>query len=85
MDGLNFIATKWHTDTHFYKQIQVADDINGLPRHLSTERVAKFSIGDFNEMLSLQHMQIQDVFGDYSLNKYDINKSSRMIIVAKKK
>lgn len=85
IDDLNFIATKWHTDTHFYKQIQVADNQNGLPRHLSTERVAKFSLGDFNEMLSLQNMQIQEVFGDYSMNKYDIHKSPRMIIVAKKK
>lgn len=84
IDDLNFIVTKWHNETHFYKQVQVADNINGLPRHLSTERVAKFSLGDFNEMLSLQRMQIQEVYGDYNLEHYDINKSPRMIIVAKK-
>ena len=84
VDNLNFISTKWHTDTHFYKQIQVADDKNGMPRHLSTERVAKFSLGEFNEMLSLQDMQIQNVFGDYSLGHYDLYKSPRMIIIAKK-
>ncbi|MCX6210558.1 MAG: class I SAM-dependent methyltransferase [Bacteroidetes bacterium] len=84
IDKLKFIITKWQTETHFYKQIQVADSTNGLPRHLSTERVAKFSLGDFNEMLSLQNMQIQQVFGDYNLNEYHINTSPRMIILAKK-
>ena len=79
-----FISTKWHTDSHFFKQVQVADKEHVLPRHLSTERVAKFNLGDFNEMLSLQDMQIQEVFGDYQLGKYDINDSPRMIIIAKK-
>ncbi len=85
IDNLKFVITKWQTDNHFYKQIQVADDINGLPRHLSTERVAKFSLGDFNEMLSLQNMQIQNVFGDYNLSDYNIHTSPRMIIIARKK
>ena len=80
-----FISTKWHTDSHFFKQIQVADHENGLPRHLSTERVAKFNLGDFNEMLSLQDMQIQEVFGNYQLGNYDLYHSPRMIIVAKRK
>lgn len=84
IDNYNFIATKWHNETHFYKQIQVADKSCGMPRHLYTEKVAKFSLGDFNEMLSLQNMQIQQVFGDYNLGIYDINKSPRMIIIAKK-
>jgi 2-polyprenyl-3-methyl-5-hydroxy-6-metoxy-1,4-benzoquinol methylase len=79
-----FISTKWHTDTHFFKQVQVADSQQGLPRHLSTERVAKFNLGDFNEMLSLENMQIQEVFGDYNLGGYDVHSSPRMIIVAKK-
>ncbi len=79
-----FISTKWHTDTHFFKQVQVADNVSGLPRHLSTERVAKFNLGDFNEMLSLENMQIKEVFGNYNLGHYDIHESPRMIIVAKK-
>lgn len=84
IDDLKFIITKWQTESHFYKQIQVADSINGIPRHLSTERVAKFSLGDFNEMLSLHQMQIQTVFGSYNLDEYNLNNSSRMIIIAKK-
>ncbi len=79
-----FQITKWHTESHFIKQIQIIHPKNGIPRHLSTERVAKFSLGDFVEMLGFQNLQIQEVFGNYNLGKYDINESPRMIIIAKK-
>ena len=50
-----------------------------------TEKVAKFSFGDLTDMLSFQDMQVQEVFGDYNLNGYDVKKSPRLIIVAGKK
>jgi SAM-dependent methyltransferase len=81
--GVVFHISKWHDEKHIYKQIQVQD--KGQPlQHLYTEKVAKFSLGDFTEMLALQHMQVQDVFGDYELGRYDVRRSPRMIIVAKK-
>lgn len=49
-----------------------------------TEQVEKFSLGDFTDMLSYQGLQAEHVFGDYDLNAYDVKKSPRMIIVAKK-
>jgi hypothetical protein len=36
---------------------------------LRVERVAKFSLGDFNDMLAYQGMQIEEVFGNYQLGK----------------
>lgn len=84
VDGTEFHITKWHDEEHFYKQIQITDNTNFTPKHLYTEKIAKFSLGDFNEMLSYQNMQIQEVFGDYKLGSFDIKKSPRMIIIAKK-
>ena len=84
IDDHHFIVTKWHDATHFYKQIQVINNVGELPINLSTERVAKFSLNDFKEMLSLQNMQIEEVFGGYDLNKYIEEKSVRMIILARK-
>lgn len=78
-----FIITKWHTDTHFYKQIQLVDDQKNL-RHLNTEKVAKFSLGDFTEMLAYQEIQIKEVFGSYQFERYDIKKSPRLIMIAQK-
>ncbi len=83
-DDVAFHVTKWHDDAHFFKQIQVTDTQNKAPKHLYTERVAKFTLGDFTDMLAYQKMQVQQVFGDYQLNSYDIKKSPRMIILAKK-
>ncbi|MDE3254073.1 MAG: methyltransferase domain-containing protein [Bacteroidota bacterium] len=81
---ITFHITKWHDETHFFKQIQVSEKQNVSPKHLYTERVAKFSLGDFTEMLAYQHLQVQEVFGNYELGRYDVYKSPRMIIVAKK-
>ena len=49
-----------------------------------TEKVAKFSLGDFTEMFAYQGMQMQEVFGDYDFGNYDVRKSPRMLMMAKK-
>ena len=85
VEDVNFLITKWHDEEHFFKQIQITDTENISPKHLYTERVAKFSLGDFTEMLAYQGMQVQEVFGDYHLNRYHVKDSPRMIIIAKKK
>lgn len=83
IDGSTYDIHRWQDDAHFYKKITVKDPSLHYPvQH--TEKVAKFSFGDFNDMLSFQHMQVQEVFGDYQLNPYDVRKTPRMIIVAKK-
>ncbi|BAV05790.1 Methyltransferase domain-containing protein [Filimonas lacunae] len=78
-----FHISRWQDTDHFFKQIQIEQ--NGhLLKHLYTEKVAKFSLGDFTDMLAYQGMQVQEVFGDYQLGHYDVRKSPRMIITATK-
>ena len=74
---------RWHDDKYFYKKIILTDPKLGKPFDF-TEKVAKFSLGDFTDMLSFQKMQITEVFGDYKLNSYHVRNTPRMIIVAKK-
>jgi SAM-dependent methyltransferase len=81
--GTNYFITKWFDEDHFYKKIIVEDDSLKQPVEHS-EKVAKFSLGDFTEMFSYHQMQVQKVFGDYNFGSYDVKKSPRMIIVAKK-
>lgn len=83
IDGYNFHIKKWMDETHFYKKIEVEHDDFTEP-HGYTEKVAKFSLGDFSEMLAFQGLQVTDVFGDYQLGTYHISQTPRMIIVAKK-
>ncbi|CAN5231440.1 class I SAM-dependent methyltransferase [soil metagenome] len=79
-----FNITRWHDEDHFFKQIEIQDKLSQKQNEIYTERVAKFSPGDFTDMLAYQKMQMQYIFGDYHLAPYDIRKSPRMIIIAKK-
>ncbi|MFT3843899.1 MAG: class I SAM-dependent methyltransferase [Lacibacter sp.] len=83
-DGVNFQITRWLDENYFYKKIVVEDE-NRLDEPLEfTEQVAKFSLGDFNDMLSYHDLQIQEVYGSYTFEPYHITNSPRLIIVAKK-
>ncbi len=80
---VNYHITKWFDEEHFYKRIIVEDKALKEPiEHL--ERVAKFTLGDFTEMLGYHDLQVQEVFGDYDFADYDMQKSPRLIIHAMK-
>ena len=83
IDGVNFLITKWYDEDFFYKKIIIEDEALAEPL-VYTEKVAKFSLGDFTDMFAYQGLQIQEVFGDYVFNNYDIKKSPRLIMIAKK-
>ena len=83
VDGVRFHISKWHDDEHFFKQIQV-EEKGVVLKHLFTEKVAKFTLGDFTDMFAYQGLQIQEVFGDYQFGHYDLRKSPRLIMIAKK-
>ena len=74
---------RWHDDHHFFKKITVTDPSLSRPLEY-TEKVAKFTLGDFTDMLAFQEMQVQEVFGDYDLADYDVRKTPRLIIIALK-
>lgn len=83
INGVNFHITKWFDEDHFYKKIIIEDKALDAPLEY-LEKVAKFTLGDFTEMLAYHHMQVQEVFGDYHFGPYHVRNSPRMIIVAKK-
>ena len=83
LEGVNYYVTKWFDEDHFYKKIVIEDEALENPIEYQ-EKVTKFSLGDFTEMLAYHHMQVQEVFGDYNFNDYNVKTSPRMIIVAKK-
>ncbi|MEO8769822.1 MAG: class I SAM-dependent methyltransferase [Ferruginibacter sp.] len=83
IEGVTYIITKWYDETHFYKKIMVEDETLQEPL-VFTEKVAKFSLGDFTEMFAYQGMQIKEVFGDYNFNNYSVKSSPRLIMIAEK-
>jgi len=83
IDDVTYYLTKWYDETHFYKKIEIEDETLEAPLEF-TEKVAKFSLGDFNDMFAYYHLQLKEVYGDYMLNGYDIRSSPRMIMIAEK-
>jgi len=74
---------RWDDETHFYKKITVHDPT--LQQPLSyTEKVAKFTPGDFTDMLGFQGLQVQEMYVDYLFNPYHLRQSPRLIIIARK-
>jgi SAM-dependent methyltransferase len=83
MGSVLFKINRWFDDDKFYKRIQVEDEVKNVSETY-TEEVKKFTLGDFTDMLSYQGLQIENVFGDYTFEEYDVKKSPRMIMVTKK-
>jgi hypothetical protein len=81
---ITFQIAKWQDEHHFYKQIQIKDTSGSSLRHLFTEKVAKFTLHDFSDMLAYSGLQIQEIFGDYQLNPFDGQQSDRLILIATK-
>jgi 2-polyprenyl-3-methyl-5-hydroxy-6-metoxy-1,4-benzoquinol methylase len=82
VNGTDFEIHRWQDAEHFYKKIDIPEKENKIKSF--TERICKLGVGDFNEMLSYHQMQVVEIFGDYKLSPYDIKKTPRMIIAAKK-
>ena len=83
LDGTEYEIHRWHDSAHFYKRIIVRDASLDVPMEY-TEKVSKFSLGDFTDMLSFQKVQVEEVFGDYELNGYDTRKTPRLVVVGRK-
>ena len=81
--GVTYFITKWFDETHFFKKIVIEDEALHEPLEY-IEKVSKFSLGDFTDMLSFHRLQIQEVFGDHQFSPYDVNKSPRLLMIAKK-
>ncbi len=83
IDSTIYKISKWSDENHFYKKIIVEDD--ALAKSMQyTEKVAKFSLADFEKMFTKQGLKIKEVFGDYHFGKYDETVSPRLIMISQK-
>lgn len=82
-DDVAYHIIKWFDEANFYKKIMI-EDKSQKEAFIFHERIAKFTLGDFTEMLAYQKVQIQEVFGDYNFGAYSLYESPRMIIIGRK-
>ena len=83
LDETVYEIHRWHDESHFYKRMIITDPALDKPME-HTEKVAKFSLGDFTEMMAYQNLQVTEVFGSYALQPYHVRNTPRMIVLAKK-
>ena len=83
IEGVACRITRWVDGGFIVKRIVMDDGTVGAPeQHI--ERVARFTLGDFDRMLGANGLVIEEVYGDYGLGAYDPRTSPRLILVARK-
>jgi SAM-dependent methyltransferase len=82
IDGVVYQLTRWTDARHFFKRIVIDEGRGTLLEYV--ERVAKFTLPDFERMFARHGLAIEEVHGDYRLNGYDALTSPRLILVARK-
>ena len=75
--------SRWSDSQALFKRIIVEDSALQSPLE-QVERVAKFTLADFQRLLARDGFTIQCVFGDYALRAFESSTSPRLIIVARK-
>ncbi len=82
--------------THYKKQREQYNAVRTVANSLKHQgmllfeyhdgsKTPRLTLGDFNDMFSFHNLQMQEVYGDYELHPYDVKKSPRLIMIAKKK
>ncbi len=83
IDNIHYKIKRWFNEERFYKTIDINDEEKNITERF-TEQVKKFSLEDFRNMFSHEGLKIENVFGSYQLDAYDIKESPRTIMIAKK-
>lgn len=83
VDGIVYHLTRWADEKYIYKKIVIDDVQPGEPFNY-TEKVAKFTVEDFQAMFDKSGLQLKNVYGDYALNDYSAETSPRLILIAQK-
>ena len=83
IDGIHYHITRWMDDKFIYKKIIIDSEQAGEPFE-NVEQVARFTLDDFNRMFYINGLEVEEVFGNYGLDNFDLNSSPRLIMVVKK-
>jgi SAM-dependent methyltransferase len=83
IEGIVFEISRTFDAYFFYKTITIKDP--SIEKTLTfTEKVSRLSLSDFKSMMNHCSLEIEQVWGDYELNPFDVQQSPRMIIMARK-
>jgi SAM-dependent methyltransferase len=75
-----YTINRWCDGRHFYKRIGIEDPELDHPLEY-TEKVAAFTLKDFEGLLEPNGLHIRGVYGNYALAPFDRGQSPRLILV----
>lgn len=81
--GVHYRVERYQDLERFYKRITVSDPQQTEPL-VFTEQVYKFSASQLTQLLRQQGMTLLHTWGDYGLHPYEVERSPRLILVAKR-
>ena len=84
IDGYIFYTKKWQDDLFLFKEIRVVDVVSKEVLGIFEERVRKYGLNDFRLFMQKAGLEMIATFGDYQLGSYHVERSDRLIMVAKK-
>jgi SAM-dependent methyltransferase len=80
-DDIQFNITRNYDGNHIFKNIEFDVDVE---KHNYTERVQALQLKDFKLLLKETGFELLETFGNFNLEKFDLETSDRLIIIARK-
>ncbi len=80
--NIKFTIKRKVKNGYVIKNISIKDKSE---RHVFTEKVNALTLKDFQNYFKKTNLQIKEIFGNYNLDKFEPNSSSRLIIIFHKK
>ncbi|GAA3518104.1 class I SAM-dependent methyltransferase [Aquimarina addita] len=80
IDGITFDIKRYVNDGYIYKDIQFTDQGED---YFFTEKVKAITRADFESYFQEADIDLLDIFGNYKLQKFNINTSPRLIMIFK--
>ncbi len=80
VDGIDFHIKRWTDNGSIFKNIQFSYQET---KYDFTEQVKAFTLHDFEQMMDEAGIYLLDTFGNYRLQKFDAQESSRLIMIFK--
>jgi SAM-dependent methyltransferase len=78
---IKFEITRQFLNNKFIKRtVFFAED----KENIFVEKVYAYGLQDFEKMFQLQGFKIINIFGDYNLSNFDVNNSTRLILIGQK-
>ena len=81
IENISFNIHRYIENNYIFKEISFE---HNETKYNFKEKVMLLDLKDFENYFNKNNLKISDIYGDYKLSSFDINKSPRLILISKK-